>query len=140
MGKQKLVISCFYNAIPPNPENIPVGFNWANILSTTFKKKYKVTILLHGDNITYGLTNEVYQNSFGTPNPYSAYLEQLHKQCVRVKICQLCLSNSGFNDCQLMPFVKPVKFSIDYIAEQSKKGKTIIWDAQLDTGGYGLVK
>ena len=131
MGRQKLVISCFYNALPPGPNNIPVGFNWANILSTSFKKKYRVTILLHGDNITYGLTDEVYQTSFGTSNQYSAYLEQLHQQGVKIKICQLCLTNAGFNDSELMSIVKPVKFSIDYIAEESKKGNTIIWDAQL---------
>src|SRR5665647_1071467 len=101
MGRQKLVISCFYNALPPGPNNIPVGFNWANILSTSFKKKYRVTILLHGDNITYGLTDEVYQTSFGTSNPYSAYLEQLHQQGVKIKICQLCLTNAGFNDSEL---------------------------------------
>jgi len=135
MRKQKLIISCFYTSNPPNPGNIPVGFNWANILSTVFRKKYEITILLHGENIIYGVTNEAYENRFGQPNPYAAYLEQLHKQCVKVKICNLCLINSRFNDSQLMHFVKPVKFSIDYIAEQSKKGRTIIWDAQLSGGG-----
>lgn len=126
--KDEIVISCFYNS---GNSNVPVGFDWASVLLQQFKN-YSVTVLLHGQNIPFGLKNSVYQAKYGLNNPYSGYLLNLVKKYgLKIVICDLCLKNDGFDNKDLLSFVKPIPFSIDYIARSAKKGKTIIYDAQL---------
>lgn len=119
MQKTKLVISCFYGAVPPL---LPVGFEWANILSTDFKDKYKITLLFHGQCIHYGLKEN---------NNYAVFLNNLVKyQKVKIVICGVCLKNDGYSKKDLLPFIKIISFSIDYIAESQKKGAIVIYDAK----------
>ena len=127
--KTRIVISCFYGS--PNPSSLPVGFSWAQILSDQYKKKYKITILLHGECIKFGLNSNTYQSKYGTPNPYADLLENLAKNKVKIVICDLCLHNDGFNDNQLLEFVKPIPFSIDFIAQSQLRGHLVVYDAQL---------
>lgn len=142
-GIKKLVISCFYDVgTQPNPnpnidstQSYPVGFNWANVMSTEFKDDYRVTILLHGENIRYGLNNKAYTAKYGTPNPYRSFLNKLHTQGVKAVICHLCLTQDGYNDSDLISYVRPVKFSVDYIAKSVTKGKIVVYDAQLSYYG-----
>ena len=87
--KTNLIISCFYNSL--YPPVLPVGFNWAQILSTQYKKKYNVSILLHGECISYGLNNETYVIKYGVPNPFADFLETVFlNDHVRIVICHLC--------------------------------------------------
>ena len=128
--KQSVVISCFYNAAS-GPPTLPVGFSWANVLSSEFKNKYKVTILLHGENIPYGLNDKAYESKFNQPNPYRAFLNKMNCRGVKIVICDLCLKQDGYDNKDLICYVKPVKFSIDFIAESVKKGKVVVYDAQM---------
>ena len=129
MKKQSIIISCFYNS---GNSDVPIGFDWASVLLQQYSKKYKVTILLHGQNIPFGLQNEVYKKTYGLDNPYIHYFSNLvQKYALKIVICDLCLKNDGFNNKQLLPFIRPIPFSIAYIAESEKKGKIIIYDAQL---------
>lgn len=125
--KQDLIISCFYNSAN---SNLPVGFDWAQTLLENYKI-YNVTILLHGQNIPYGLNNKVYKKTYNLDNPYICFFQTLVKKNLKIVICNLCLNKDGFNDSQLLPFVKPIPFSISYIAESEKCGKTVIYDAKL---------
>jgi hypothetical protein len=127
----RTVISCIHDGTTESPE--PIGFSWANTLATMFKGKYKLTVLLHGECLKYGLTNDVYQNSYGSPNPFANLLQQFSTQYhIKIVICNLCLTNDGFNASQLLSFVKPIAFSIDFIAEsQAKKHAVIVYDAKL---------
>src|SRR5438094_563425 len=102
-----IVISCIYDK--SSSSSLPIGFSWANTLVTQFKDKYKVIVLLHGECLKYGLKSEVYKQHFGTPNPFAKFLAELKSQIV---ICNLCLHEKGFNSKQLLPFVKPIPFSI----------------------------
>jgi intracellular sulfur oxidation DsrE/DsrF family protein len=126
--KIKTIISCIYDGSP-----IPIGFSWANTLATRYECKYKQTVLLHGECLKYGLNSDVYQSIYGTPNPSATLLQQFVEQYkIKVVICELCLNNEGFNNSQLLPFIKPVPFSIDFIAEsQAKEHAVVIYDAQL---------
>ena len=128
-NKIRTLISCFNDGTAQSPT--PVGFDWANTLATTFKGKYKQTILLHGDCLKYGLVDSAYQPSFGGPNPFSVLLKQLYDYGVKIVICNLCLTNDGFTKSQLLSFVEPIAFSVDYIATHAKKGVVVIYDAKL---------
>lgn len=126
--KQNLIISCFYNSAN---SNLPIGFDWAQTLLENYKT-YNVTILLHGQNIPYGLNNKVYKKTYNLDNPYICFFQTLvEKYSLKIVICNLCLNKDGFNDSQLLPFIKPIPFSISYIAESEKCGKTVIYDAKL---------
>jgi len=127
--KIKTIISCIYDGTP-----MPIGFSWVNTLAIKFKCKYKLTILLHGECLKYGLKSDIYQSYYGIPNPYATFLQQLvEKYKIKIVICELCLKNDGFNNTQLLPFIKPIPFSIDFIAEsQAKKQAIVIYDAQLN--------
>jgi intracellular sulfur oxidation DsrE/DsrF family protein len=128
--KTHLVISCFNNTF--STQILPVGFNWGQILSTQYKKKYRVTILLHGGCIFYGLNNATYQASFGTLNPFATFLEKIFTENkVKIVICELCLRNDGYMDNQLLEFIKPVPFSINYIARAQLRGDLVIYDSLL---------
>lgn len=127
--KQKIIISCFYNA---GNSDLPVGFGWAETLLKQFINQYKVTILLHGQNIPFGLNNKVYQQTYNLNNPYISFFETLVKKYhLKIKICELCLTKDGFNNKQVLPYVKPVPFSVDYIIRSQQRGKIIIYDAKL---------
>ena len=128
MTKLKVLISCFYDAKKKN--ELPVGFSWAETLLQLFKEKYEITILLHGDDLKYGLRSSVYKKQFKKSNPYKKFLKNLHKNGVKIVICEFCLNQEGYNNEQLIDFVKPIKFSVDYIAEAESKGKIVIYDAQ----------
>jgi hypothetical protein len=126
----RTIISCIHDGTTQSP--IPVGFSWTETLASEFKGKYKLTILLHGECLKYGLKNEVYQKSFSVPNPFAKLLEKFHKHGIEIVICNLCLNNDGFDKTQLLYFVKPIAFSIDYIAtEQAKNGSVVVYDAKL---------
>lgn len=133
------IISCFYDK---GSDTMPIGFSWANTLVTDFTKSYKVTILLHGENLQYGLKSSVYESLFGTPNPYEKFLADLYcKHDVKIVICQLCLTQKGYNDSQLLDFVKPIAFSIDYLAKhQANKKAVIVYDAQLNAKSIRQIK
>ena len=128
--KIKTIISCFQDGKPT-----PLGFSWSKTLAEKFYCKYQQTILLHGDCLKYGLTNSVYQAKFGSENPFAAFLCDLYRNDkVRIVICQLCLNSDGFAVSQLLPFIRPISFSVDYIAgSQAKKGAVIIYDSKLAT-------
>jgi hypothetical protein len=127
--KIRTVISCIYDGTP-----MPIGFSWANTLATQFRKKYKQTILLHGECLKYGLNQEAYNSHFATPNPFAELLQTFSEQYrIKIVICKLCLDNDGFNVDELLPFVKPIAFSVDFIAEsQVKRNAIVVYDAQLN--------
>jgi hypothetical protein len=131
--KIRTVISCIYDGTKQSPT--PIGFSWAETLATKFKGKYNQTILLHGETLKYGLQSDVYKDNFGTPNPFESFLHRLSsKYAVKIVICDLCLNNDGFNQTQLLPFIKPITFSIDFIAQsQANKHAVIVYDAQIKT-------
>lgn len=128
--KTNLVISCFYDSNIPT--ELPVGFGWAQILSTQYKQKYNIIVLLHGENIRYGLNNKTYKEKYGIPNPYAKFLEKLFvKNNVVIVICHLCLVKDGINDDQLLKIVLPIPFSINFIAQMQLRGALAIYDAQM---------
>jgi intracellular sulfur oxidation DsrE/DsrF family protein len=137
--KTNLLISCFYNS--PNPSTLPIGFDWTQIISTEYEKKYNVTILLHGECIPHGLNNKTYEKKFGVPNPFADFLEKLFvKNKVVIVICHLCLANDGYNDDQLLKFILPIPFSINFIAQSQLKGYLVIYDAQIKNSHSGFLK
>jgi len=122
--RTRLVISCFYNS--KNPSELPVGFKWAKDLVQKFPCKYKITLLLHGENLIYGLKGH-------DPPLISEFFRYIIKKGVKIVICELCLKQQGYNNCQLLPFVKPIAFSVDYIAQVQIKipRSVVVYDAQL---------
>lgn len=105
------------------------GFLMAKILSAPpYESKYNLFILLHKGCLKYGLTNSAYQERYGEPNPYASFLTDMNQKCVKIKICQLCITNLGFKDSELLPFVKPVAYMEDYIIQfQIKKDHAILY-------------
>lgn len=131
--KIKTIISCIYDGTDQSPT--PIGFSWAQTLATKFKGKYSQTVLIHGENLKYGLKSSVYKQLYGTDNPFEELLTKFNKKYkIKIVICELCLTNAGFNNSQLLSFIKPIPFSIDFIIEsQVKKHAVVIYDAQLQT-------
>lgn len=130
-NKTKLVISCFYNSLSPPPD-LPVGFNWTQVLVQDYSQIYDVTILIHGENIPYSLNDVAYQAKYGTPNPFADFLTEMkNKYKVKIVVCHLCLTNDGFTDSELLSFIQPVPFSINFIAQSQLRGDLVIYDAQL---------
>lgn len=128
MSKTKLVISCFYDSI----NSIPLGFSWTDTILKLFKNKYKITILLHGETLKYGLRSSIYKKKYGKSNPYKIFLKKMVKEGIRIVICEYCLKKDGYNNIQLLKIIKPIKFSVDYIAQAQLKGKIVIYDANLN--------
>ena len=126
--KTDLIISCFYDSFSTA---LPVGFDWAQTLNQQFGEKYNVTILLHGENIKYGLSNAAYFETYGVDNPWASFLLAAMAHKVKVVICLLGLTKDGFTISQLLIGIKPVQFSIDFIAQSQLKGKLVIYDAQI---------
>lgn len=127
--KTKLVISCFYDAA--STDQLPVGFSWIEILLEQYSSKYKVTILLHGNCLKFGLRCKPYFEKYHTNNPYADFLKKMHKLGAKIVICDLCLHRDGFSNEQLLKFVKPIPFSIDFIAQSQLKGALVVYDATL---------
>ena len=120
MSPKKLLISCFYDNLTTG--QLPVGFTWAQDLVHHFRHKYDITLLLHGECLNYGLTLN---------NIFAGFLHHISKKYhVKIVICELCLKQSGISNSQLLPFVKPIAFSVDYIAQYQLKGHPVIFDAQ----------
>lgn len=125
------LISCFYGSTSETEENPPVGFSWTEILASQYERKYILTMLLHGECLKYGLKSEVYKSKYGTINPYSKFLKRLYNNGVRIIICNLCLTKDGFNSNELLGFIKPISFSIDYILQYQVKCKHfVVYDAK----------
>ncbi len=127
MPKDKIIISCFYDSL--DKTILPIGFSWVETLIMLYKKKYKITILLHGGCIKYGLKSSSYYKLYNTKNPFKKFLRNLHKHNVKIVICKYCLQKDGFTIDQLLKFIKPINFSIDYIAQKQLEGSVIIYDA-----------
>lgn len=128
--KSKTIISCFYNG--ENKKTLPLGFSWGETLLKLFPNKYKITLLLHGECLKYGLNNEAFCNNFKRKNPYKKFLKKLVEKGVQIVICEYCLTQDGFTNCELLKFVKPITFSVDYLAQAELKGKAVIYDAKLN--------
>ncbi len=109
---QQLVISC-----TSINGNIPKALQWADVLVRDYPGKYDITIVLHGEALKLGLTN----------NPHQTIMAGLAKQGVKFRICQLCLNEQSpeikkdkkYAESTLLDFVKPVPFSVDYIAKRA---------------------
>lgn len=128
-----LLISCFNDT--SNPDSLPVGFSWTKILSKEYGEKYNLTILLHGNCIKYGLNSETYASKYGTCNPFVAFLsKQYVDYFVKIIICSVCLQENGFDVDDLLDFVRPIPFSVDYIARSQLSGSVVVYDAKLDEG------
>ena len=119
-----MLISCFYDNAstkPPTQSPVPVGFDWCKVLLDLFKSKYKITLLLHGTNIKYGLNDtkydSLYPHSSTNGNPFANMLQKFNSVGVTIKICEYCLVNEGLVNSDVLSFVEPVTFAIDYIAE-----------------------
>ena len=123
--KPNVILSCFADG---NPQT---SFNWATILTTQFPSNaYQLTMLLHGDCLKYGLANDAYLAEFGVPNPFENILISENNAGVNIVICQLCLTKDGFNDSQLLDFIIPVPFSVQYIIQQQLLcGSIVIYDS-----------
>lgn len=130
MSKNNLLISCFNDSC--NPLILPVGFKWAETLLNNGKAKYKLTLLLHGNLIKYGLKSTIYELKFGQANPYELYLNELRrKHKVELVICQSDLESSGYTTINVCEFIKVTRFGINYIVEAHAKNKTVIYDSKL---------
>lgn len=115
----RLILSCFRDGTPP------VSFAWTRDLVEKFPKPDRqITMVLHGACLKYGLRKD---------NPYAQLLKELHLQGVKMVICQFCqfcLNHEGYLDSELLCFVKPIPFSIDYIIEmQTQCGAVVVYDA-----------
>ena len=118
----------------------PLGFKWIQVLSERFSSSQKEYILLlHGSCLYFGLQNSAYEARFNTTNPQLTFLQNLHSAGVQIRICELCLQNEGFQNSDLLPFVQPVAFSIDYlINEQIENDAVVIYDSPIPPStGYG---
>ena len=87
-------------------------------------------MLLHGGCLKYGLTNNAYLSHFGVPNPFESILVNEHNAGVNIVICQLCLTKDGFNDSELLNFIQPIPFSVQYLIQQQLAcGSIVIYDS-----------
>lgn len=127
--KTHLVISCYNNAF--NPIELPTGFTWTQDFVMLYPNKYRLTMLLHGGCLYYGLKSDVFEAKFGFPNPFVGFLTQIHfDHHVTIKICQFCVTNDEFTDADLLDFVEPVPFGVNYLVQQELRGAIIIYDAR----------
>ena len=122
----KALISCFYDGTP-----LPVGFSWTETMSQRpYRGKYRLTMLLHGECLKYGLRNSIYKNRYGIENPNKLFLSKMGKRYkVKIIICHLCLNKDGFKSSDLLSFVRPIPFSVDYILKFGSKHQ-VVYDAK----------
>jgi intracellular sulfur oxidation DsrE/DsrF family protein len=116
-SKQNVLISCFNNS---SKASLPVGLSWAKTLSDNYSDTYNVKMILHGDCIKFGLRSSKYER----------LLRNLYDIGVDIFICHLCLINDGFTDSDILQFIQPVPFSIDYIIQCQLQGDVIIYDSK----------
>lgn len=128
-----IIISCFNDGKTNANELVPpVGFGWVSNLiavdglnkpiSKQIQQPMRLTVLLHGACLKYGLRNSVYKKYFGTNNPFKDLLESWvklssnnHRQLrenklrqdspdgqnkskyeISIKICNFCAKQDGF--------------------------------------------
>lgn len=134
--RRRVIISCYNAGTETNTGQVlPVGFGWVNdLISLKDNKKRKLIALLHGECLKYGLKNSVYKAKFGTNNPFKKLLQNwATNDGVSIKICNLCLTQNGYTVADILPFVQPVPFSIQYIINQqsssSSKPAVVIYDS-----------
>ena len=120
--KRQVIISCYEDGVPP------VGFNWANTLVTQFpSSEYTLTCLLHGYCLSYALNDAAYNEFFGTINPQLSLLQTLNETYgVTMKVCELCLTENGYNNSQLASFMVPVPYSIQYLIQSQLTCNSIV--------------
>jgi len=123
MHSDEVVISCF------NDGNPPIGFKWTSILLDKFEKRhYKITLVLHGDCLKYSLRSSKYPD--GNKNPYKNLLKIYTDYGVHIVVCELCLNELGYTNKDILSFVKPIPFSIDFIIQkQVQCNAVIIYDS-----------
>src|SRR5207245_2360287 len=129
---KNVIISCYNDGqFLANSLQSPVGFSWiSDLLKLDQKKEQELIALLHGGCLKYGLRNKIYKKHFGTNNPFKKLLKSWTEQNVTIKICQLCLTKDGFTLADLLKFVEPVPFSIQYlIVEQEQENAIVIYDS-----------
>jgi len=96
-------------------------------------------LLLHGANLPFGLSDAYYRATHhNAPNPFQGLLQSFVSRGVLVKICELCLVDAHFNNTELLPFVTPVPFSIDYIIEEQFAGAAVVYDSPVNVSLAGL--
>jgi intracellular sulfur oxidation DsrE/DsrF family protein len=126
--RQKVLVACFWAGDPTN--KLPTGLSWSENLSKNYKQ-YRLTSLLHGDCIKYGLRPEVYQSIYGVTNPFAANITGLVNNGVKVIVCHLCSTNDKYPSDGYLPGLTFTPFSIAFIIEQTQRGSITIFDAQL---------
>lgn len=119
-----VILSAFNGGTP-----LPLAFQWMDILATNFTKPTRrYVLLLHGDTLLFGLSG----------SSFSAFLTGLHDRGVHVRICLLCLRLSGHDVSELLPFVVPVAFSVDYMATEAAAGAVVIYDSPRPPGSIAI--
>lgn len=73
---------------------------------------------MHGDCIKYSLENSKYEK----------LLKKLHRKGVHFRVCGYCLDKDGYNIKNVIHFIKPIKFSVDYIAKYQSRCIPVIFD------------
>ena len=87
----------------------------------------------------FGLSDAYYRATHhNAPNPFQGLLQSFVSRGVLVKICELCLVDAHFNNTELLPFVTPVPFSIDYIIEEQFAGAAVVYDSPVNVSLAGL--
>jgi intracellular sulfur oxidation DsrE/DsrF family protein len=95
--------------------------------------KRDIIILLHGECLKYGLKSKVYRKTYGCrANPFAPFLLELRRKQVQIRICNLCLMQDGFDEQDLLEFVVPVPFSIDYLLQEEDRGAKVVYDSTLE--------
>jgi len=111
-----ILLSCFNDS---TNDELPVALDWAKTLLNLFPNKYRITVLLHGECIKYSLKKN---------NRRKKIIKKLHNDGVRFRVCKYCLENDGFSIDDVIRFIKPIKFSVDYIVKCQSRGIHIIND------------
>lgn len=113
---KKILLSCFNDGVNGN---MPVALDWAVTLIKLFPKEYKIIILLHGECIKYCLKKN---------NIYLKLLKKMHKNGIKIRVCNYCLKKDGYDIDDKLNFIKPVKFSVDYVVKCQMKKIYVIYD------------
>lgn len=112
---KKILLSCFEKGLN---NDLPLSLGWASVLIKLFPKKYKITVLIHGECIKYSLVN----------SKYYGLIKKLHKKGIHFRVCGYCLKKDGYHEKDVAGIVKIIKFSIDYMAKKQSKDTLIVYD------------